>query len=343
MGQCRPSYQSRTRSARRVFQRPVAVLELEVGLAPVRVLEQPGAVGLPLVADQPDGLGGACVGGAAGAAEVVQGAQHVVVPAWRPRELQPALGRHLARAPAPEQVPFQEVLLPAAAGCGHGHGSSGQLVLEQALEHADRRVERRHGGAVLCLAVPAAVVELRREQSLDEAVEVRSEAGTAGPLTVGIAQGEQESSPAFPSTRARSAATSSSGAWARSCSTCQRIAGSPSRSQSWTSMAAILVPTTPLVDTQTPPLCCRGRSARPRLTPSLSQEARPEPGVSARRHDRGRSECPVPGGAVSRRSREWLGLLDLPARPAVGRRPPGLRPARELLVHFSAPRRRASG
>jgi len=38
---------------------PVAVLELELGLARVGVLEQPGAVWLPLVADQLHGLGDA--------------------------------------------------------------------------------------------------------------------------------------------------------------------------------------------------------------------------------------------------------------------------------------------
>ena len=99
------------------------------------------------------------------------------MPARRPRELQPALGRHLAGAPASEQLPLQQVLLAAPACRGHDHPSPGQLVLEQTLEHTDRRVERRHGGTVLGPAVPAAVVELFGEQTRDEAVDVRPEVG----------------------------------------------------------------------------------------------------------------------------------------------------------------------
>ena len=156
---------------------PVAVLESELGLADVGVLQQPGAVWLPLVSDQLHGLGHARVGSVTGAAEVVQGAQDVVLPARRPRELQPALGRHLTGAQASEQLPRQQVLLAAPTSRGDRDPPPGQLVLEQALEHADRRVERGHGGAVLGLAVPAAIVELVVEQTRDQAVDVRSEVG----------------------------------------------------------------------------------------------------------------------------------------------------------------------
>src|SRR6478735_7017367 len=158
----------------------VAVLERELGLARMGVLEQPGAVGLSLVPDQLNGLGDPLVRGLAGTTEVVEGAKYVVVPARRPGELEPVLGGHLAGALAPEQVPLQQVLLAATPGSRHGDGAAGQLVLEQALEYAERGVERRHGGALLGFAVPAAVPELFGEQTRDEAVDVGTEVGADG-------------------------------------------------------------------------------------------------------------------------------------------------------------------
>ena len=65
---------------------------------------------------------------------------------------------------------------PAAAGRGHLRRPADRpLVLEQALDDVDRRPERRHGRAVLDLAVPAAVGELLAEQPVDERRHVHAE------------------------------------------------------------------------------------------------------------------------------------------------------------------------
>ena len=62
----------------------------------------------------------------------------------------------------------------------------------------------------------------------------RREAGAAGPQPVGVLEREQAGAPALVLHAARSAATSSGEASVRSRSTCQRMAGSPSSSQSIT-------------------------------------------------------------------------------------------------------------
>jgi hypothetical protein len=75
------------------------------------------------------------------------------------------------RAPALEQV-----LLPSAARRDTRRRTTGRpLVLEQPLEPADRRRERRAHRSVLGLAVPAAVRELLAEQPGHDAVDVHSE------------------------------------------------------------------------------------------------------------------------------------------------------------------------
>lgn len=187
--QRRPSHQSRTRSARNVFRRlgyPSPSSNANESQPPVGVLQQPSAVRLPLVADQ---LDGAIIRRVARPAEVAQATQHVIVPARRPGELQPPLGRHLPGGPAPEQLPDQQVLLPAAAGRGHRHRSPRQLVVEQTLQHPDRRVERGHPRAVLGLAVPAAVAELLGEQATPSTCsEMKVDVATGGVPGAAVAQ-----------------------------------------------------------------------------------------------------------------------------------------------------------
>jgi hypothetical protein len=53
-------------------------------------------------------------------------------------------------------------------------------VLEQALKHVDGRPERRDGGPVLDLAVPAAIGELLAQEPLYERGHVHAEVGTRG-------------------------------------------------------------------------------------------------------------------------------------------------------------------
>ena len=108
----------------------------------------------------------------------VQAAQHVVVPPGRERERQPRRRRPPRRCSCRRSSRrSQQVLLAAAAGRDRRGAPRGPLVREQALEHADRGVERRADGAVLGLAVPAAVLELLAEQPRHDAVDVHPEVG----------------------------------------------------------------------------------------------------------------------------------------------------------------------
>ena len=134
-----------------------------------------------------DRLGHALVGRDAGAAQVLQPAQHVVVPPGREGEARPrgaALAislDHLAGRPPAEEPALEEVLLPAQTGLGHLRAApDGPFVLEQGLQHADRGVERRPRRAVLSLAVPAAVGQLLGEQPVDDAPDRTSGASSTG-------------------------------------------------------------------------------------------------------------------------------------------------------------------
>ena len=117
----------------------------------------------------------------AGRSEVLQGAQHVVVPAGRKRELQPGRVDDLARALAPEQPSFEEVLFaPASRRDGFRRAAGGLLVRQQPFQDVDRGVERRANGAVLRLAVPPAVLELLVHEAGDDALDVLAEVGAEG-------------------------------------------------------------------------------------------------------------------------------------------------------------------
>src|SRR5262245_8337227 len=105
----------------------------------MRALQQPGAIRLPLRAEQRDRFVQPRVRRVAGPAEVVEGAQHVVAPASRKRELQPRGVDDVAGALASKQLSFEEVLLTAAPGRDRFRGAAGRaLVREQSLEDVDR-------------------------------------------------------------------------------------------------------------------------------------------------------------------------------------------------------------
>ena len=102
----------------------VAVLERKVDLAGMRVLQQPGAIGLLLGSEQIDRFVHPRVRRIPGRAEVFEGTQHVVVPAGRKRELQPGRVDDFAGALTPEQLSFEEVLLtpaPSRDGFAQSH------------------------------------------------------------------------------------------------------------------------------------------------------------------------------------------------------------------------------
>lgn len=99
---------------------------------------------------------------------MIEPAEHVVVVAARKRQLDERRIRDVPRRAAPEHAALEQVVLAAAARlCDPGRRIDSALVLEQALEHADRRVERRTHTARR-LAVPAAVGELLTNEALRE-------------------------------------------------------------------------------------------------------------------------------------------------------------------------------
>lgn len=73
----------RTRSALNVFQRlgsALAILERKVDPTGMRVLQQPASIGLLLRAEQNDGFVDTRIRLTPNRAELLEGAQHVVVP-----------------------------------------------------------------------------------------------------------------------------------------------------------------------------------------------------------------------------------------------------------------------
>ena len=130
----------------------------------MRVLQQPRAVGLLLGSEQINRFVHARVRRIPGRPEVLQGTQHVVVPAGRKRELQPGGVDDFAGALTPEQLPFEEVLLtPAASRDGFRRATGCALVRQQPFQDSDRGMEGRANRTVLRLAVPPAVLELLTE------------------------------------------------------------------------------------------------------------------------------------------------------------------------------------
>jgi hypothetical protein len=121
----------------------VAVLERKVDLAGMRVLQQPGAIGLLLGSEQIDRFAHPRVRHIPGRAEVFEGTQHIVVPAGRKRELQPGWVDDFACALTPDQFSFEEVLLTPAPSRDGLRGATGcALVRQQSLQDVDRGRER---------------------------------------------------------------------------------------------------------------------------------------------------------------------------------------------------------
>src|SRR5690606_18733637 len=133
-----------------------------------------------------------------GAAQILEPAQHVVVPPRREGEVRPrgperrirpqlpvVLDRLTRRSP-PEQTALQQELLAALPRSRQRRRESeALLVFEQRLEHADRRVEGRSRRSVLRLAVPAAIRQLLAEQAIEDALHILTEIrADRGDLTV---------------------------------------------------------------------------------------------------------------------------------------------------------------
>src|SRR5918994_1474742 len=139
-------------------------------------VERPPARGVALRLDDVEGLGHPPIRPGPGVAEVVEHTHDVVVPrVWEPR-LQPALLGDLAVREPAEQAPLQQILLAPLPGGGDvAIRTLRTLVLQQALEHVDRGVERSSRGTVLLFAIPAAVGHLFGQQAVHDALDLLAE------------------------------------------------------------------------------------------------------------------------------------------------------------------------
>ena len=148
------------------------------GVVGVEPIERPAAVLVAPLLHQVRRLGDPRVGIDAGAAQVVEPAQHVVVPDDRKREARPAGIDHLAGGQRPQHAALEQVVVPPRPRLRHGGlGALRLFVCEQPFEDADRGVERG-SRAGRSLAVPAAILELLPEQAVEQPIALRAKVGT---------------------------------------------------------------------------------------------------------------------------------------------------------------------
>src|SRR6185437_15824724 len=105
-------------------------------------VEEPAAIRLSPADDRCDRLLNPRIRLNAGRAQIVEPAQHVIVPKRRERELRPRRIDDLTGRAAPEEPALEQILLCARPGiCDRGSGTERLLEGEQAFEYADCRVE----------------------------------------------------------------------------------------------------------------------------------------------------------------------------------------------------------
>src|SRR6185437_15878380 len=128
---------------------PLGSIDLQRHSAGITRVERPSALVVTPRCDQADRLGHALLGLHAGAPQVVQSAQHIVVPpCWkgeaRPDSTALAIPRdRFAGRQSPEEAALQKIFLSPQARRPHLRAAApGRLVLEQRLEYADGGVER---------------------------------------------------------------------------------------------------------------------------------------------------------------------------------------------------------
>src|SRR5262245_35146961 len=103
-----------------------------------------------------------------GASEVIERAENVIVVARRERKLQEIRIRDFTRGSPPKKSALEQILLAAPSRRPNLRpGSNRTIVLEQSLQRANRRVERRPL-AVRLFAVPAAVIQLFAHEALSQ-------------------------------------------------------------------------------------------------------------------------------------------------------------------------------
>ena len=114
-------------------------------------------------------------------AEVVQRAEHVVVPSIGMEKVEVSLVGRFACGEPTEQGALQEILLSGKARRSRlGRAAGCLLVFQESFENVDRGVERRTDRAVLGLAVPAAIIQALPNESLYHRGHVYAEVGAVG-------------------------------------------------------------------------------------------------------------------------------------------------------------------
>ena len=122
----------------------VALFEREVNFAGMGVLQEPSSIGLLLRTEESNCFVQPLVRFAADRAEVVEGAQHVVVPANGEGQLQPGGVDDGAGALAPKQFALQKVLFATAARSKGLCRTAGCLLIRQEpFEDVDGGIEGR--------------------------------------------------------------------------------------------------------------------------------------------------------------------------------------------------------
>lgn len=168
---------------------PLPLAPVVPGRALVVVLESPETALVRLAAQQLDRVGEAWITPIDGA-EVLQPAQHVVVPAHGIRQHRHARIGDGPRGPAAIQPALEQVLLAGGERLGdRGVGAAGAPPGGQALHHADGRVERGDAGTVLGPAVPRPVDEATIDEGGRDAGAVLAEVGGRGerhPVDAGL-------------------------------------------------------------------------------------------------------------------------------------------------------------
>src|SRR5689334_20908050 len=111
------------------------------------VFQQPPTIGLLLGPKQLNRFVHARIWRVPERAEVIESAQHVVLPADWKRELEPGWVDDFAAALASKQLSLEEVLLTAfASGNRFGSATGRALTRQQSFQYVDRRIKRRAYG-----------------------------------------------------------------------------------------------------------------------------------------------------------------------------------------------------
>src|SRR5260370_23404388 len=126
----------------------LAFVHLDGHHAGIPSLQRPQPIAVVLRCDQLDSLGHPFIVRNAGAAQVLESPQHVVVPPRRKRETRP-LGAalaisldYLAGRPAAEKAALEKILLPAETGFDNLLSAPGRaFVCKQGFGHPDRGVK----------------------------------------------------------------------------------------------------------------------------------------------------------------------------------------------------------